>query len=103
MACASSVASSTTSTVRGQDARHGGPTDPERERDPEGSVPSTWDVGGRGHRDRSGPDPSPHVDGVAESSSEAKAKAVGEEKDHNSDSQDNIRFRWVGLVSQKWA
>ena len=120
-----------TSTVRGQDARHGGPTDPERERDPEGSVPSTWDVGGReegrgeeaewrldhpagvqkyggavpgdrtladasvaiartsakssmfglSHRDRSGPDPSPHVDGVAESSSEAKAKAVGEEKE----------------------
>ena len=104
-----------TSMVRGQDARHGGPTDPERERDPEGSVPSTRDVGGReegGHRDRSGPDPSPHVDGVAESSSEAKAKAVGEEKEEeegaepaaavSGTSPHRERFDGFAKTNRKW-
>ena len=96
-----------TSTVRGQDARHGGPTDPERERDPEGSVPSTWDVGGR---EEGGP--SPHVDGVAESSSEAKAKAVGEEKEEeegaepaaavSGTSPHRERFDGFAKTNRKW-
>ena len=92
-----------TSTVRGQDARHGGPTDPERERDPEGSVPSTRDVGGR---EEGG------VDGVAESSSEAKAKAVGEEKEEeeaaepaaavSGTSPHRERFDGFAKTNRKW-